>query len=174
MTKGRNDERIGMTRSGRATNRLGLAGKEGDASGDEHCGDPAAAVDFLVEEDFGGEGVADEGERGGGGGDEADIPPGEREEEAEEGYGHGGYAQGEVGVAEDAGDDGEEAGMFPEVVDVSDLLHGAGKQHVSEDRGDDDSEDGGPGVEVGVGFHGSTPLETVSFSESRTAESDSL
>ena len=42
--------------------RVDLPGQQAHASGDEHCGDPPAAIDFFVEEDFGGEGIADEGE----------------------------------------------------------------------------------------------------------------
>lgn len=49
--------------------------EEGDASSDQHSGDPAAAVDFFVQKDFSGEGVADKGQRRGGGSDQADVAP---------------------------------------------------------------------------------------------------
>lgn len=49
--------------------KLGLTGQEGDASSDQDGGDPTAAVNFFVKEDFGGESVADESERSCGGGD---------------------------------------------------------------------------------------------------------
>ena len=39
-----------------------LARQQRDSDRDQQCRDPAAAVDFFVQEDFCGEGIADEGE----------------------------------------------------------------------------------------------------------------
>ena len=56
-----------------------------DADADQHGGGPAAAVDIFFEEDFAGDGVGDQRERGGGWGDEAQVQVIEREEQREEG-----------------------------------------------------------------------------------------
>jgi len=56
--------------------RLGtplLTRQQGHASCDQHRGDPPPLIHAFMQEDFGGEGVADEGERSGGGGDEAYV-----------------------------------------------------------------------------------------------------
>ncbi len=55
------------------------------ADADQHGGGPAAAVDIFLEEDFAGDGVGDQRERGGGWGDEAQVQMIQREEQREKG-----------------------------------------------------------------------------------------
>jgi hypothetical protein len=125
-----------------------LPGQQRHSRRYQHGCDPSAAVDSFVEEDSGGEGVADEGQGCGGGGYEAYISPGEGEEETEEGDGHEGYAEDEILVAQDSTDQGQQSAAAALGPDVPDLFHGAGEKHVSDDGGEDDYEDRTPGVKV--------------------------
>ncbi len=54
----------------RVTTGMGLVGEKSYPNADEDGGEPAAAIYLLVQEEFCGEGVSDEGEGGAGGGGE--------------------------------------------------------------------------------------------------------
>ena len=90
-------------------------------------------IDAFMQEDFCGAGVADEGERSGGGGDEAYVSPGEREQQAEECYGHGRNTEDEILITQHPHDYGPQALAPAKGTDIPDLLHGARQQHIAND-----------------------------------------
>src|ERR1700733_987432 len=128
--------------------KTGLARQKSHSAGHQDGGNPASAVDFLVEEEFRREGVADESKGCGGGGDEADISPRQGKEQAEECERHGGYAKEEIGVTERAANDGPKSTALPQIVHVAHLLHGARQDHVSDNGKENDDENSAPSVEA--------------------------
>jgi hypothetical protein len=78
-----------------------------DADADQDCGGPAAAVDVFLEEDFAGDGVGDQRERGGGGRDEAEVEVVQGEEQRKEGEGE----KADAGEEERAGEDGADGAL---------------------------------------------------------------
>ncbi len=120
-----------------------LVVQKDDADADEDGGDPAAAVDLLFEEDFGGGGVADEGERASGGGDQAHVRVAESEEQAEEAEGHGESADEQARAGDDGEGRTEQAALCLDEVEITELAHGGGSENVSGRCSEDDGGDAG-------------------------------
>src|SRR4029077_4245233 len=108
-----------------------------------------------MQKDSCGDSVADEGEGSGRGGYQAHISPRKREQQAEEGYGHRHDAKEKVGITQRPSDHDAEAGAAARGADAPDLPHGARQKHVAHHRGENDDEDGAPGVDR---FHDRTPV----------------
>jgi hypothetical protein len=109
-----------------------LTGQQGHSARHQHHSDPAPAIHFLVEEDFRGEGIADEGKRGRRRGNEADVIPGKRKQKAEKSDGHSCDAETKVSVAESAANNGPQPTAAPERMNVANLLHRPGQQDVAD------------------------------------------
>ena len=118
------------------------------ACSDEEGGEPAAAADALVKENFRGDGVRDKSQRGRRRNDEAEIAPGEPEEQAIEGDAHGQHAKKKCWSGEDASNDAEKAVGLEEFSDVADSAHGVGEKNVASRGSQSDHGDRGPGVEL--------------------------
>src|SRR5437879_695698 len=111
-----------------------------------------------MQKDFRGDGVRDKGKGSGGGGHQAYVSPGEREQQAEEGRSHACDREEKVWIAERARNHPGEADAAAQLADVPDLFHGVRQKHVADHRGEDDGEDRAPGIKVP---HDSTPLATA-------------
>src|SRR5271165_391503 len=143
---------------GHPDRRRSSARQQGHASRYQHGGEPSAAINFFVKENLGGEGVANECQRRGRGRDQADISPGQREQQTEESHRHGGDTETEAGITHDATDDGPESRVAPKFVYVANLLHRPCQQNVSHHRREHHHQNAAPCVEIAHGF---TPPETL-------------
>ena len=126
---------------------LCLTGEEKDADGDEEDGEPAAAVYVFVEEEAGGDGVADVVEGGDAGGGEGEIDEREGVKHGEEVEGHAEGPGEEGGVGDYGAGSSGEAGVGADEVEVADLAHGGGDEDFSGDGEEGDDGDAGPGDE---------------------------
>src|SRR5271165_1071046 len=121
--------------------------EEKNSAADKDGGEPAAAVDVFMQEEFSGQGVSDKGERGGGRSHHTEVRPRESGEVAKEGDGHEGDSTEEHAAREQAGQHGAEAVAAAKVIQVADTAHGQGNQDISGGGGADGGEDAEPGIE---------------------------
>jgi hypothetical protein len=125
---------------------LGLSREQRYSGRYQDDSNPPPLVHAFMQEDFCRDGVADEGEGSGGGCHQAYVPPGEREQQAEEGYGHGRDSKKKPAIAQRSKDDDAKSGATAQSADVPNLPHGTGQKHIADDRSENDGKDSAPSV----------------------------
>ena len=93
--------------------------EEVDPDADEGGGGPAAAGDIFFQEELGGDGVGDDGERGRGGPDERQSEVIEGEEQREESESQEEDSREEEWTGEDSADRSGQAGVGADLVEVA-------------------------------------------------------
>lgn len=107
--------------------------QQDDADGDKERGEPAAAVDVLMQEEFGRDGIADIGEGADGRASERELGDRERKEHGEEVERHAERAEHEGDVGENGANSAGKAAALTNEVEISELLHAAGDEDLSGD-----------------------------------------